>query len=179
VDVALDLMIHDLDIILAMVGAEPDQVRAVGVPVLGEHADIVNARLEFPTGCVANVTASRLALKDERKMRIFQPECYMALDFKKRKLLVVEGIEYQPGKRPKVNAQKPRFGKSDPLEKELKSFVEVVRTRRRPRVSGMDGRRAMACALEIRRRVDQGLRGRESLINAPRSWVEAGGGEGA
>ena len=82
VDVALDLMIHDLDIILALVGEDPCEARAVGVPVLGKYADIVNTRLEFPSGCVANVTASRLALKDERKMRIFQPDCYVSLDFK-------------------------------------------------------------------------------------------------
>ncbi len=173
VDVALDLMIHDLDIILAMVGAEPSDVRAVGVPVLGEHADIVNARLEFPTGCVANVTASRLALKDERKMRIFQPECYLSLDFAKRRLTVVEGVEYQPGKKPKVRAQRPRFGKSDPLERELASFVHAVRGREAPRVSGEDGRRALACALMVRRKVVEGLKGAEALVAMSRHLVEA------
>ncbi len=173
VDVVLDLMIHDLDIILAMVGQKPSEIRAVGVPVLGPHADIVNARLEFPGGCVANITASRLALKDERKMRVFQPESYLALDYKKRKLLVVSGVEYRPGKKPRVKAQRPRFGKVDPLERELKHFTEVVRTRGRPRVSGEDGRRAMACALAVRRRVQEGLQGREELVQASRHWVEA------
>ncbi len=173
VDVVLDLMIHDLDIILAMVGEPPGEIRAVGVPVLGPHADIVNARLEFPGGCVANITASRLALKDERKMRVFQPESYLALDYKKRKLLVVSGVEYRPGKKPRVKARRPRFGKVDPLERELKHFAEVVRTRNQPRVSGEDGRRAMACAQAVRRRVEEGLQGREALVQASRHWVEA------
>jgi predicted dehydrogenase len=173
VDVALDLMIHDLDIILALVGAEPSEVRAVGVPVLGSHADIVNARLEFPGGCVANVTASRLALKDERKMRVFQPSAYLNLDFKKRKLLVVSGVEFAPGKKPKVQTQRPRYPKTDPLEKELSAFVECVRTRACPRVSGEDGRRALACALEVARRVRQSLAGREELPAAAKAWVDA------
>ncbi|MGD9125677.1 MAG: hypothetical protein PVG60_11310, partial [Desulfarculaceae bacterium] len=127
---------------------------------------------------VANVTASRLALKDERKMRIFQPDAYIALDFKKRRLLVVDSVEYRPGKKPKVKAERPRFGKSDPLEKEIKAFVESVATRRPPRVSGEEGRRALACALEVRRRVAQSLEGREALLEAPRRWVEANGLEG-
>ncbi|MBA4358343.1 MAG: UDP-N-acetyl-D-glucosamine dehydrogenase [Desulfovibrio sp.] len=173
VDVALDLMIHDLDIILALVGEEPRHISAVGVPVLGPHADIVNARLEFPSGCVANITASRLALKDERKMRIFQPDAYLSLDFKKRKLLVVSGVEYRPGKIPKVDAARPRFGKGDPLEEELKSFLESVRTRRPPRVSGVDGRRALACALAVRDKVHERLAGREAVLEEPRRWVDA------
>jgi predicted dehydrogenase len=173
VDVALDLMIHDLDIILAMVGDGPREIRAVGVPVLGEHADIVNARLEFPSGCVANVTASRLALKDERKMRVFQPDAYLSLDFKKRKLLVVSQVEFRPGKLPKVDAERPRFPKSDPLEAELKDFVEAVRLRRAPRVSGVDGRRALACALAVREKVYEGLRGMEQFLAMSRRLVDA------
>lgn len=175
VDVALDLMIHDLDIILSLLGCEPSEIRAVGVPVLNpENADIVNARLEFPTGCVANVTASRLALKDERKMRIFQPDAYLALDFRKRKLLVVRGVEYQPGKKPKVKAERPRFGKSDPLERELRAFVSSVSTRRPPRVSGEDAKKALACALAVRQRVKQGLDQWREVLAQPPDWVECG-----
>ena len=172
VDVVLDLMIHDLDIILALAGAEPMEIRAVGVPVLGPHADIVNVRLEFPSGCVANVTASRLALKEERKMRVFQPDAYLSLDFAKRKLLVVEGVEYRPGKKPRVKADRPRFAKNDPLESELKSFVESVCTRKPPRVSGNDGRRALACALAVRAKAEAALGGWESYLEASRRWVE-------
>ena len=173
VDVALDLMIHDLDIILALVGEEPKEVRAVGVPVLGEHADIVNARLEFPGGCVANVTASRLALKDERKMRIFQPDCYVSLDFKKRRITVVNEVEYQEGKKPKVKVERPRFGKSDPLDKELKAFVRSVRERSAPRVSGLDGRQALACAMTVRECVAGGLDKTKELLGGNCSWVGA------
>lgn len=173
VDVTLDLMIHDLDIILAVVGEEPREIRAKGVPVLGPHADLVNARLEFPSGCVANITASRLALKDERKMRLFQPDAYLSLDFAKRRLLVVSGVEYQPGKAPKVRADKPRFPKSDPLERELKSFLDCVRQRSAPRVDGPAGRRALACALAVRACVQEGLCQYQELLDKSRRWVEA------
>jgi len=173
VDVALDLMIHDLDIILALVGEDPAEIRAVGVPVVGSHADIVNARLQFPGGCVANVTASRLALKDERKMRVFQPDAYLALDFKKRKLLVVSGVEYRPGSLPKVTADRPRFAKSDPLEEELKAFLDSVRTRQTPRVSGRDGRRALAAALAVRTCVLEGLCRLEPVLKDSKRWVDA------
>ncbi|MCA1989178.1 MAG: Gfo/Idh/MocA family oxidoreductase [Desulfarculus sp.] len=173
VDVALDLMIHDLDIILALVGEEPAEIRAVGVPVLGRHADIVNARVEFPGGCVANLTASRLALKDERKMRVFQPDAYLSLDFKKRKLLVVSGVEYRPGSLPKVTADRPRFAKTDPLEEELKAFVDSVRTRRPPRVSGRDGRRALAAALAVQACVLEGQCKLEPVLAQSPRWVDA------
>jgi len=173
VDVTLDLMIHDLDIILALVGSEPVEIRAKGVPVLGPHADLVNARLEFADGCVANVTASRLALKDERKMRMFQPDAYFSLDFRKRKLLVVSGVEYRPGKLPKVKAERPRFPKSDPLEKELSAFLDSVRTRQTPRVDGQAGRRALACAMSVRACVQEGLCKYQDVLDASPRWVEA------
>jgi predicted dehydrogenase len=173
VDVTLDLMIHDLDIILALVDEDPVEVRAKGVPVLGPHADLVNARLEFPGGCVANLTASRLALKDERKMRLFQPDAYLSLDFAKRRLLVVSGVEYRPGKTPKVKTERPRFPKSDPLEKELGSFLESVRTRRAPRVDGLAGRRALACAMSVRECVERGLSQYQEILQASPKWVEA------
>ena len=173
VDVTLDLMIHDLDIILALVGEDPVEVRAKGVPVLGPLADLVNARLEFPSGCVANVTASRLALKDERKMRLFQPDSYISLNFRERKLLVVSGVEYRPGKIPKVKAERPRFPKSDPLEKELSAFLDSVRTRQPPRVDGRAGRRALACALAVRACVEEGLCQYQDLLQASPRWVEA------
>ena len=173
VDVTLDLMIHDLDIILALVGEDPVEVRAKGVPVLGPHADLVNARLEFSGGCVANLTASRLALKDERKMRLFQPDAYLSLDFAKRRLLVVNGVEYRPGKIPKVKAERPRFPKSDPLEKELSAFLDSVVARTAPRVDGAAGRRALACAMSVKACVDQGLCQYQEILAASPKWVEA------
>jgi len=173
VDVAMDLMIHDLDIILALVGEEPCEIRASGVPVLGGgHPDIVNARLEFPGGCVANLTASRLALKDERKMRVFQMDAYMSVDFRKRRLLVVNNVEFRVGRLPKVKAERPRFAGRDPLEEELKSFVRCVTERTPPRVGGEQGRAALAAALRISEKVRQGLAGRESLLPLARRLVE-------
>jgi len=176
VDVALDLMIHDLDIILALVGEEPCEIRASGVPVLGGHPDIVNARLEFPGGCVANLTASRLALKDERKMRVFQVDAYMSVDFRKRRLLVVNNVEFRVGRLPKVKAERPRFAGRDPLEEELKSFVRCVTERTPPRVGGEQGRAALAAALRISEKVRQGLAGRENLLPLSRRLVEVGDG---
>ena len=173
VDVALDLMSHDLDIILALVGEEPLEIRASGVPVLGRHPDIVNARLEFPGGCVANLTASRLALKDERKMRVFQPNAYMSVDFRKRKLLVVNSVEFRAGSLPKVRTDRPRFSARDPLEEELKSFVLCVRERSAPRVGGEQGRAVLRCALKIRDWVNRSLAGREGLLALSRRWVDA------
>jgi predicted dehydrogenase len=171
VDVVLDLMIHDLDIVLALVGEEAAEIRASGVPVLGSHADIVNARLEFPGGCVANLTASRLALKDERKMRLFQPDAYLSVDFRKRKLLAVNNVEFRAGQLPKVKASRPRFGRQDPLEEELKSFINCVLNRSSPRVDGRQGRAALKCALMVQDRVKHGLEGRESLLARSRNLV--------
>ncbi len=173
VDVALDLMIHDLDIIIAFVGEEPSEIRAKGVPVLGPHADLVNARLEFPGGCVANVTASRLALKDERRMRIFQPEAYVALDFKERQVQVVSGVQYVAGEDPKVDMQLHDFGPSDPLAQEIASFVECVQKRRAPVVDGKAARKALACALAVKQCVEDGLCGMEHVLDASRKWVDA------
>jgi predicted dehydrogenase len=173
VDVALDLMSHDLDIVLTLVGENPCEIRASGVPVLGRHPDIVNARLEFPGGCVANLTASRLALKDERKMRVFQPDAYMSVDFRKRRLLVVNNVEFRAGILPKVKTVRPRFGAKDPLEEELKSFVRCITERSSPRVDGEQGRAVLKCALNIRDLVNQNLARREGLLALSPRWVDA------
>jgi predicted dehydrogenase len=169
VDVALDLMIHDLDIVLALVGETPCEIRASGAPVLGEQPDIVNARVEFPGGCVANLTASRLALKDERKMRVFQADAYMSVDFRKRKLLVVNNAEFRVGSMPKVKAERPRFPGRDPLEEQLKSFVRSIVERTPPKVGVEQGRAALEAALRINKQVRQGLVGRASLLASARS----------
>jgi predicted dehydrogenase len=173
VDVTLDLMSHDLDIILALVGEEPCEVRASGVPVLGRHPDLVSARLEFPGGCVANLTASRLALKDERKMRVFQPDAYMSVDFRKRRLLVVNKVEFRAGSQPKLKTERPRFSSRDPLEEELKSFVRCLGERSAPRVGGGQGRAVIRCALMIRECVNRGLAGGEELLAQSHRWVES------
>jgi predicted dehydrogenase len=177
VDITLDLMIHDLDIILALVGEEPCEIQASGAPVLGDHLDIVNARLEFPGGCVANLTASRLALKDERKMRVFQVDACMSVDFRKRNLLVVKNVEFRAGSLPKVTAERPRFASQDPLEAQLKSFVRCITERTPPRVAGEQSRAALKLALRISEKVRQGLVGREKLVALSRRLVEVVGHE--
>ena len=173
VDVALDLMIHDLDIILALMDDDPCRVSAVGVAVLGDKADVINARLEFATGAVANVTASRLAPRDERRMRIFQADNYMSLNFRQRTLRVVNQVEFRQGCRPKITSERPQFGKSDPLLSEIEAFVDSVTTRRAPRVGGLEGRRALACALSVRQEVQKSLGGFADVMDQPRRWIAA------
>jgi predicted dehydrogenase len=150
VSVILDLMIHDIDIILDVVGSPLAEVRASGVPVLTGAVDIANARLEFADGCVANVTASRISLKSERRMRIFQPDAYLALDFQERVLSIHRkgGGEQFPGI-PEIESEQYRYDEADALLEEIAHFLECVRTRATPLVSGEDGRRALATAVRI------------------------------
>lgn len=150
VSVILDLMIHDIDIILDIVGSPLTDVRASGVPVLTGAVDIANARLEFADGCVANVTASRISRKSERKMRVFQPDAYLSLDFQQRVLEIHRkgGGEMYPGV-PNIDSERRQFGEGDALYDEIAHFLDCVRTRRRPLVSGEDGRRALATAIRI------------------------------
>jgi predicted dehydrogenase len=111
-------------------------------------------------------------LKDERKMRLFQPEAYLSVDFRKRKLLVVNNVEFRAGQLPKVKAQRPRFGRQDPLEEELKSFINCILNNAPPRVDGRQGRAALKCALMVQDRVKQGLEGRENLLARSRNLVD-------
>jgi len=174
VDVTLDLMTHDLDIILALTGEEPCEIRASGAPVLGSRLDIVNARLEFPGGCVANLTAGRLALKDERKMRVFQPDAYMAVDFRERTLQVISKVEFRAGDLPRVTEERPVFADRDPLEEELKSFVRCIMEKTPPRVGGEQGRAGLNAALQINEKVRLHLAGREELLSPVRHLVTVG-----
>jgi len=154
VSVVLDLMIHDIDIILNFVNAEVSAVRAAGVPVVTENVDIANARIEFQNGCVANVTASRISLKNERRLRLFQQNQYIAVDFANPEITVIEkhpdAVETPiPGMR----IQKLEFPRKDALEMELKAFIASVRDRIPPPVSGETGRKALRIALEIMNRI--------------------------
>ena len=126
---------------------------------------------------MANLTASRLALKDERKMRVFQMDAYMSVDFRKCKLLVVNNVEFRVGKQPRVTAERPRFASRDALEAELKSFVRCIAERTPPRVGGEQGRAALKAALRINEKVRQGLAGRESLLALTRRLVKVDGHE--
>lgn len=150
VNVVLDLMIHDIDIIQHLVGSPVARIDAIGAPVFTGEEDIANARIAFENGCVANVTASRISLKSERKMRIFQRDAYLTLDFQNRKLLVAKrgAGELMPGI-PNVQVQERELGQSDPLMSEISSFLEAVRSGGQPQVSGRDGRMALETALKI------------------------------
>lgn len=149
VHVILDLMIHDIDIILSLVSSELVEVRATGVPVLTPQIDIANVRLAFANGCVANVTASRVSRERLRKIRIFQPETYLSLDYLLQELVICRRVAAPGGSRPEVTIDKVQIEKEEPLKAELSAFIQAIRTRSVPKVSGEDGRRALAVALQV------------------------------
>jgi predicted dehydrogenase len=163
VDVVLDLMIHDLDIVLRLVKSPVRSLQAVGLPILSHKVDIANVRIEFESGCVANFTASRVSTEKVRKLRFFQPHQYVSIDYARQDLLIIDvsragdlshadpeamAAGNVPGF-PGLNIQKPDVKPGEPLRLEIEAFLESVRTRSRPRVSGEDGRAALKLALEI------------------------------
>jgi predicted dehydrogenase len=150
VDVILDLMIHDLDVILSVVDAPLERVEAVGVPVLSERADIANARLRFAGGTIANVTASRVATKRERKIRFFQADTYVSVDYGDRSIRILRRLPAVDGGLPSIDATEQHFSDADPLFDEIEAFVASVRTRATPLVDGVTAVRAMEVAERIR-----------------------------
>jgi len=148
IDVVLDLMIHDLDIVLALDGSPAVQVDAVGVPVLTPRFDIANARLRFGSGLIANLTASRISAQKLRKFRIWSAQTYLSLDFAAREAEVYRLLGGEGG-RPEISHQRFSAPEEEPLARQLAAFVTAVRSRTPPRVSGADGRRALALAHEI------------------------------
>ena len=154
VSVVLDLMIHDIDIILNFVRSEIVNIHAAGVPVISGHVDIANARLEFKSGCIANVTASRISTKNERKIRLFQKDTYISVDFANQGITVIQrNDEVKGGIIPGMEIKQLSFAKSDALEDELRSFVKTVRTRENPEVTGQMGRDALKIALSIMKQI--------------------------
>ena len=154
VDVVLDLMIHDLDIVLAFAKSPVREVRAVGLPILSGKVDIANVRLEFESGCVANLTASRVSTERVRKLRFFQPRQYVSLDYGRQEVLVFTvgqdgAAAGTPSVNPQIGVNKPPVASEEPLHAELKSFLHAVREPSTPVVSLEDGRLALALALEI------------------------------
>jgi predicted dehydrogenase len=171
VDVVLDLMIHDLDIVLSLTGQPVREVRAVGLPVLSKKVDIANVRLEFENGCVANFTASRVSTERVRKMRFFQPHQYLSLDFARQDLLLIDvsaaaGMDMKElaalaamqaklvhptvgHPSPGMAIRKAAVEAGEPLRLEIESFLDAVRTRTQPEVTVEDGRAALKLALEI------------------------------
>lgn len=167
VDVVLDLMVHDLDIVLSLVRSPVRSLHAVGLPILSRKVDIANVRIEFESGCVANFTASRVSTERVRKLRFFQPHQYVSIDYARQDLLVIDvsraaqadpetlaaahaAAQAHPlGGFPGLQIAKPPVQQGEPLRLEIDSFLESVRTRSAPRVSGEDGRAALALALDI------------------------------
>jgi predicted dehydrogenase len=147
VDVIYDLMIHDLDILLAMVNEPVVEVKAVGIPVLTEKVDIAHARLEFAGGAVANVTASRVSTERVRKMRFFQQHEYISLDYARRDALRI-GVK-KPGPQPEFAFEKLNAPAVEPLHAELEAFVTASRSRREPRTNGAAGRAALELASRV------------------------------
>lgn len=150
VNVVLDLMIHDIDIILDIVKSDVERIDARGTPVLSEDIDIANARIAFKNGCVANVTASRVSTATDRKMRIFQNDAYLSVDFQNRELAI-----YRKGKQemypgvPNIDVQKIRCDEYDALLAEVQSFLDCIANGGQPKVSGQDGKRALQTAISI------------------------------
>lgn len=152
VDVVLDLMIHDLDIVLAFAKSAVKEVRAVGLPILSSKVDIANVRIEFESGCIANFTASRVSTERVRKLRFFQPRQYVSLDYSRQEVLVFtvgsDGTA-TPSVNPQIGVSKLPVASEEPLHAELKSFLRAVRERSAPLVPLEDGRKALHLALEI------------------------------
>jgi predicted dehydrogenase len=154
VDVVLDLMIHDLDIVLTFAQSEVKEIRAVGLPILSGKVDIANVRVEFESGCVANFTASRVSTERVRKVRFFQQGQYISIDYGRQDVMVFSvGTPPVTGGQPSVNPQiqmaKPEITAEEPLQAEIKAFLDSVRNRTKPLVSLDEGRRALALALAI------------------------------
>ncbi|HYB74954.1 MAG TPA: Gfo/Idh/MocA family oxidoreductase [Candidatus Sulfotelmatobacter sp.] len=162
VDVILDLMIHDIDIILSLVRSPLQDVHAVGVPVLTDQVDIANARLQFASGCVANLTASRVSAARMRKIRFFQRDAYLSVDYAAQEIALYRRLPPDPAPGdgtglPRIVREEVLVERAEPLRLELESFLACVRERRRPIVSGEDGRDALRVAAEIRRRLEEHL----------------------
>lgn len=152
VDVILDLMIHDLDIILKFVDSPLASVEAVGVPVLSSKIDISNVRLSFATGCVANITASRISVKTMQKIRFFGIEGYHSVDCQKREILSLGKRKNEAGKI-EIYQNNIEVGSHDPLEEEIRSYIDAVTSRTRPLISGEDARKSLDLAINIIRKM--------------------------
>ncbi len=149
VDVVLDLMIHDIDIVLNLVKSPVISVSAVGVPVISEQVDIANARLEFASGCVANLTASRVSGERLRKIRVFQRDTSFVLDYANQELHLFREVAGDGSGRAKLARIEVPVARVEPLREELEGFLDSVRTRRPPLISGEAGREAVAVATQI------------------------------
>jgi len=150
VDVVLDLMIHDLDIVLDLARAMPEEIRAAGISILSDKVDIANVRLAFPGGCIANLTASRVSTERVRKLRLFQPHQYISLDYQKQ-----EAVAFTVGENQQIGFQPLPVLKEEPLRLEVEAFLESVANRTQPTASGEEGLRALEVALAILDKIEE------------------------
>ena len=148
IDVIFDVMIHDLDIVSAVAKSPVVSVEVIGVPVLTPRIDIANARIRFESGCIANLTASRISRDKVRKVRFFQPDMYVSVDYAAQELEVWR-LRPRPGERPAIEGGPVPITRDEPLRLEIDDFVTAIRDRRAPLVSGEDGRRALALATQV------------------------------
>jgi predicted dehydrogenase len=173
VDVVLDLMIHDIDVVLSFVKSPVKEIRAVGLPVVTKKVDIANVRMEFDSGCVANLTASRISTERVRKLRFFQPKEYVSIDYGRQDVFQIRVTQEEKFSLhhlmsfaetpstlpiPGVTLNKPKVEAEEPLRAELKSFLHAVRHREKPVVALEDGRRALAVALTILSAIEEHTR---------------------
>jgi predicted dehydrogenase len=152
VDVVLDLMIHDIDIVLSLIGKMPEDVRAAGVSILSEKVDIANVRLAFPGGCVANLTASRVSTERVRKIRLFQPQQYISLDYQRQDVAA-----FTVSKDRQIGFLPVQVHKHEPLQLEIQSFLECVRQRTPPLVGAEQAIRALEVSLSILAKIEEHL----------------------
>ncbi len=150
VDVVLDLMIHDLDIVLALTRSPLEELRAAGVRILSSKTDIANVRLQFTDGCIANLTASRVSTEKVRKLRMFQPQQYISLDYARQDLAV-----FSVGDGQQISFNQYPVAKNEPLRAQFEAFVQSVRSREAPKLDGPGARRTLALALEIVEKMEQ------------------------
>ena len=166
VDVVMDLMIHDLDVVLSLVKAPVGEIRAVGLAVISNKVDIANVRIEFENGCVANFTASRVSTEKVRKLRFFQPHQYISIDYGRQDVIsirideraaaaLISGQPLPSAPVPGIAIDKPKVELREPLRSEIESFLESVRNRTKPQVSLEDGRKALDLALQINAAIER------------------------
>ena len=153
VDVVLDLMIHDVDIILSLTGERPEEIRAAGIRILSEKVDIANVRIQFPSGCIANLTASRVSTERVRKLRLFQPHEYISLDYSRQ-----DAVRFRVKPPMAIDFAALPVTKDEPLRLELEGFFESIVTREPPRVTGAQGLAALEVAFEILDKIEEHYR---------------------
>lgn len=150
VDVVLDLMIHDLDIVLSLMGKMPEEVRAAGIRILSPKVDIANVRLQFPGGCIANLTASRVSTERVRKLRLFQPHEYISLDYSRQ-----DAVRFRVKPPMQIDFAQLPVVRDEPLRLEIEAFIECVVTRQQPRVTGEQGLAALQVACDILVKIEE------------------------